>query len=417
MKFNPYLISFALVLCISLFFACTSDLGLPPSPDKFVEPSSGSVSQDWCVSSVMGLCQLPVDDHCPAGWDLTSYCPYNSSSSSNARSSSSNNVGPNSSSSSNEVSSSSSFIDLGLIGDFEFRNFDYSSGSSKIYFLNTGNMHSSTTGAGGSGKLYNTLKITNAVAANCDTAITIEATIGSTIINIPFVTPPLTSQVTVPGELTAHAVATCDGKKDTLRTTTATVVSDPTLTDCPAQILPSKYVAKTKKEYVKGLISLRDNYGRCNDVTYTPGNNADSLNFANLAGLQTPSLNVTASVQCNGGVTVTPRNCPVSDVVVADNYFKFNHIDDPKESISLGTTVIELLDGYGDGGDKVADKFGCNSDGGTKNKYKLNNGAFVDVGSWKEVQISAYPPSYKENGNRFLVEATGGNLKCIVAEW
>jgi len=421
MKIFSHYMLFIAVLCISLFFACTSNIELPLSPDeKFGVPSSGSVLHYWCVSEDLRQCQEPVDDHCPDdSWNLVSNCRFNSSSSSNTGSSSSNNVGPNSSSSSDEVSSSSSSIDLGLTGDFEFRNFDYSKNGNRIYWLNTGNMHSSTTGAGGNGKLYNTLKITNAVAANCDTAITIEATIGSTIINIPFVTPPATSQVTVPGELTAHAVATCDGKKDTLRTTTATVVSDPTLTDCPAQILPSTYVAKTKKEYVKGLISLRDNYERCNDVIYAPGNNADSLNFAALpAGPQTPSLNITASVQCTGGVTVTHKNCPVSGVVVADNYFKFDHEGGTKESISNGTTVIEVLDGY----DKIqggviigkapVTRLGCelNPAGSGELSIKINGGATI-TNYWVEATL----PAYATNGNRILLEKiTPSPAVCIV---
>ncbi|MDR2554533.1 MAG: hypothetical protein LBC64_03810 [Fibromonadaceae bacterium] len=425
MKFNLYLVSLAIALCISLFFACTSELELPPSPDEYVEPPSSSVSQDYCVSDTEKQClPAPEDGHCSDGWHLLSYCPYNNSSSSNTGSSSSNNIG---SSSSSDNSSSSNSIIL-VTGDFDFRLFGNSASSNRIYFLNTTNVYVSIT-EGGNGKLLSTLAITDAAAAaGCDDDIAYKITGGGlTDADIPVSRPPAPSptglRFTEPGEITAVAVVTCNDEEIILKEVTARVVPDPTLTACPAQILPSTYVAKTKKEYVKDIISVRDDLGeRCGDVTYALGTSpttspdSDSLSFAsNTIPTGQRDLTITASVQCTG-VTVPSRSCPVS-VFVANNYIKFEDID-VRKPFSTGTTVIELLDTYGSGPNPPsADKFGCGSPSISSVQFKLNNGAGQTIGSWKEVQISTYPPDYKTNGNRILVEMIGGTAECLVATW
>lgn len=353
MKFNLYFISLAIALCISLFFACTSELELPVHPDNYVEPSSSSVSQDWCVSDTQ--CRpAPVDGHCDDGWNLASYCSYSSSSSGNTGSSSSNNVGSNSSSSGDNSSSSSSIILA--TGDFDFRIFSNDNKSGRIYFLNTTNVYVTTNANGGNGKLLSTLtKTAAAIAAGCgDIAYKITGG-GFTNENVPISKQPAEPSptgliFTESGEITAVAVITCNDEEIIWGEVTARVVPDPTLTACPAQILPSTYVAKTKKEYVKDLISVRDDLGRCSDVTYALGTSTtistDSLNFAAYSGQQN-NLNITARVTCNGvTAALAPVSCPIS-VFVADRYIEFVECKKTKEAttptytFSTGTTIFD----------------------------------------------------------------------------
>jgi hypothetical protein len=198
-------------------------------------------------------------------------------------------------------------------------------------------MHVSSTPTGTS-QLYNSLSITNSEAALCG-QISIEIT-GGGLTSIAG--EPNQTRTAAIGTITAKAVATCNGAKVELATATATVVDDPILTACPTPTLPFNYVAKTKQEPVSGLISLDHNYGRCGNVAYALGSSSstDFLNFAAYSGQQ--NLNVTASVSCASGVTVTSRSCPIS-VFVADRHIEgfIECNETPHFSLSTGTTIFE----------------------------------------------------------------------------
>lgn len=381
MKTLFHCIPLAAVLCVSLFFACSSDLELPVSPDKLV----------MCAYEEEKVCGPLDNGKCHDGGKLVQACPYGSSNSGDGSSSSggggsSSSIG-GSSSSGGASSSSGNYISPEIEGDFKFRHPDYDS-SSIIYYLGTNNMYVSATPSseGGLGKLYNSpLKITNADEAGCGD-ITIEVTGLEGLTTMPTRTeaPATVSQ---PGKIIAYAVAICAGKKDTLRIDSATVVPDPTFSEC---IFPSTYVWKDEH-----LVEVNNTYGRCTDATYSP------------AAYTVGQTSIIASCGTH------TKTCSLPGVIVATNHIKLNSIDTQRELFSTGTTVIELLDDY-DG--KVADKFACGTKTGTP-QFKLNNGALQSVGSWKEVQISAYPPDYRTNGNRVLVEITGGTAECLIATW
>jgi len=99
----PCSIPLAVVLCASLFFACTSDLEMPPptlpidesssslssSSDEYSSsstdvPSSSSAEElmKYCVYSETRLCFLTSQTKCPAGGELSDFCPFPTPSSS-----------------------------------------------------------------------------------------------------------------------------------------------------------------------------------------------------------------------------------------------------------------------------------------------------------------------------------------------
>jgi hypothetical protein len=343
MKFNSYHVFLAVLLCISLFFSCTSNIELPPHPDSFVEPGGSSSS-------------------------LT----YNSSS--NEESSSSTG---SSSSSSPDIPSSSSIPEPEITGFFEFRNFDYSSSSSKIYFLGTSI----------SSKIHNTLAIINTDEAECD-AIVIEVTGGGLT--------GMTGVVIETGEISASAVATCHGEKITLQTATATVVSDPVFSECA---LPSTYVYKS--ESVKNLVTVENNYGRCANIEYAP------VNYPSSASTMPQIFSTTASC---GSFTKTCSGLNIA--AVAENYLPFDH-EGEKVPIFNGTMVIEMLDGYDRYGTMTpVTKIGCeNNPAGTGQiSFKLNGGTTF-TNYWQEAEL----PSYATNGNRVLLEKVSTlPAQCVV---
>jgi hypothetical protein len=348
MRFKSYHIQLTAVFCILLFFSCTSNIELPPHPDSFVEPG-----------------------------DSSSSLAYNSSSSGGSSSSVDG-------SSSSNVSSSNSIPAPQVTGSFEFTDFDYSSSSSKIYFLRTDI----------SSKLSNTLEIINADAAECGD-IAVEITGGG--LNAAWV-------VEEPGEIIAYAVATCDGKKDTLKTTKATVVPDPTFSECT---LPSTYVYKN--EPIKNLVTVVDNnYGRCADVTYNPDT------YPN------PTYSSPASATAQDFITTvscgsTTKICSWSKGITVANYY----VDFLKEDVhykitNSGSTVIKMPIT-----NPLQNRLGCeytSPPGGTSNivfTLTVNGNKVNSVGSqpyW--TNSSTFDPSYTTNGDRILFETQNSGLEC-----
>jgi len=345
MKFFPYYMVLAIAFGISLFFACSADLELPVDPDHFVEQGP----QGYCVYDGIEGCFPLENGQCLDGGHKVTSCPNSSSSEEGSSSSAAlNNSSSSTGGSSSGGYSSSSSSSSGLIpppkindGFFGFRNFDYDSSGSKIYFLKTNNMYESHTEDGNS-KFFNTLDITNKVEAKCD-SIKTEVTGLKGYTSMPI--PPTPAVVDTVGKIIAYAVVTCNGKKDTLATDTAMVVDDPVLVgDCPSLPL---HVAKGKKEFVEG-ISLKDNYGRCGAVNYTLGGTSspDSITISNIGPSGTQSLSIVAGVSCSStpSVTVAPKQCPTS-VFVADRYIGVVTCGETAPNtftLSTGTNLFEF---------------------------------------------------------------------------
>jgi len=94
-KLSPRFVSLAAVLCVSLFFSCTSDVEILPPPPQTGNTSSGS-EQVWsyCVYPEVQLCYQGSYSTCPGGGILSNNClftdePSSSSPGGNATASSS----------------------------------------------------------------------------------------------------------------------------------------------------------------------------------------------------------------------------------------------------------------------------------------------------------------------------------------
>ncbi|MDR2593956.1 MAG: fibrobacter succinogenes major paralogous domain-containing protein [Fibromonadaceae bacterium] len=76
MKTFPYLIPFAVVFCIPLFFSCTPDIE-PLSPPEQGKLSSSSVNESvkYCVYQEVQQCIQTSQTKCPAGGELSDFCP------------------------------------------------------------------------------------------------------------------------------------------------------------------------------------------------------------------------------------------------------------------------------------------------------------------------------------------------------
>jgi len=76
-KFRHFFLPLATLLCISLFFSCSSDVKMPPAPEE--EPLQ---TWDYCVYQLIQLCDQGPYSACQGtGGELSNTCPYSSSSS------------------------------------------------------------------------------------------------------------------------------------------------------------------------------------------------------------------------------------------------------------------------------------------------------------------------------------------------
>jgi len=279
-------------------------------------------------------------------------------------------------------------------GTFIFRNFDYSSSSSKIYFLRTNNMYESTTASPtGTGKLYNTLAITNATAALCGN-ITTEVT-GDVLSSMPK-SQETAATVNSTGEIIVKAVATCNGTKVVLASDTATVVPDQTLSDC---VLPT-YVYRN--EPVRDLVTVENNYGRCANVTYS------SSSYPNSASSTARNFSTRASC---GGVS---KECSGS-IIVASYYVDFVKEDTHYPVANRGTTVIKMPEKELEKNNRL----GCEYTGSNYEKPNIVFSVTVNgiksnsIGSQNHWTNSAkFLTDYTTNGNRVLFETQNEGLEC-----
>ena len=440
-----------LALLAVLFFACSNDgLDVKTPGKQFCSVSEQgqskcyNVSADICIAiggEVVGNCSLEISSS-SAGIDVEESSSSgeggdgdssssgeggdgdssssgegeigDSSSSGEVGGSSSSEVvaGPSSSggvevSSSSEVvvpsSSSLSMPEPIVSGVFEFRNFNYSSSSSKIYFLPANNMYvSSSPPPSGQGKLYSTLAITNAVDADCGN-ITVEVTGGGLPAIMPSAQPGETANIA--GDITATAVANCNNVKKELAVATATVVPNAAFGDC---VLPSIYVYRN--EPVRDLVVVENNYGRCPTIRYTP------QNYPNSASSNATTFSTTAS--CQGGTLTGNRVCSGLSINVAQNNLQINHTN--FFSASSGSTVIEIdlpvlpekigcrggqwvngcIDSLPGGNDPPALSTHCGYFSFLINKVSVPGRYYADT------EIDA--ASYSNNGNRILLESNQG---------
>jgi len=388
MRLYPYYILLAIAFSITLFFACTPELDIPVDPDHFVEQTVCPEVDGWCDNKA-GKCYRPECGKCNLTDVWVPDCPYVSSSSKGSSSS----VSGSSGSSSSSVASSSSSLAINVTGSFEFRNPDYDSSGSKIYFLKTDSMFASSTVS--TSKLLNSLVITGSTC----TPITIEVTGTAGLTTMP-TSNPSTSPVTKDGGIRATAVTTCNGEKIILKTDSATVVPDPTFSDeC---ILPSYYVYKN--ETVKDLVTVEDIYGRCkaSGITYSPSTYPSSVS--------TTAQNFSTTASC-GPATKT---CSwTSKIIVASNYVEFLK-KDTHYKVSSGSTVIQMPIT-----DPLQNRLGCeyaNPPGGTANiVFKLTvNGFEVNQNGNQNWWVNSFKfePTYTTNGNRILFETQNNGLEC-----
>jgi len=308
------------------------------------------------------------------------------------------------SSSSHSSSSSGPHIPEPIVtGEFVFRNFSYSSGSSGVYYLNT-SMHTSANDVGTS-NLHNSLVISNKNDAICGD-ITIEIS-GGGLTSIPGV--PNQIYTSAEGQITAIAVATCNETRKELKTATATVVPDPVWT-CS---LPSSYIHKD--ESITNAVSIEHNYDRCNNGTaaYSLDGTtfAASLNLASRAG---QTLNITSRLQCSG--VQQQKACSPTPIYVAENIQSIGHTNNFSVSSNGGTIIVISFSGV------LPHKVGCN--GGawangcvdTQDMPILNthcgyfsfniNKTQVLGRYWGDTSLDI--ENYSNNGNRILFETNQG---------
>jgi len=152
------------------------------------------------------------------------------------------------------------------------------------------------------------------------------------------------------------------------------------------------YVAKTKKEYIKNLVSLEGNTVGCGNITYTLGSSSsslgDSISFAAYSAGSTQNLTITARVTCLGQVPpVLTESCPIS-VVVADKFATIETCHNPRVQIGPGTTTVEITCVNGEPPTTTpANTFGCDCPGpgedwSESNIFTINGNKASGSGCW-----------------------------------
>jgi len=227
------------------------------------------------------------------------------------------------------------------------------------------------------------------------------------------------------GTVEAVAVATCNGKEVELKNVTATIVANPSLSDC---VLPSTYLHKG--DILTNLATINDNYGRCTvdyDVaSFSPSSSSVSkppvgatLPLTNYSG---KTITVRAQAKCTGVTTTpSPKNCPATAAAVAENYVQFTKDDDsnPKELFSKGFTVIGMKMTITQTG--IGCEYSDSNQNGKPNVVFYITTPAGRVGSegsptgkqpWWTTLTPMLPANYTSNGNRILFETQNEGLQC-----
>jgi len=408
------------LLCVVLlgivFFACSDnslDLGvkepalincLVPESDGVVERCY-KVSEDVCdkvgtvVADAACLIYESSSSESSSSTGLSSSSGGGGSSSSDSSGSSSSETDGGSSSSlqssSSTIPSSSSRIEkpdeMILSGNFYFRKFDFTTNGVGGYYITKGIYASASDTNTAAAPLHHSLTITNATTLGCG-SIGIEVDGGGPNFTIPFGSSIPGNNPSEIGTITAYAVATCDGIKYTLKSTTAIIEAEnyippPEWSECsiPKYVLTNEPIAD-----LKFISVINDEEDDCSITYLIGGSPATTLDIA--AGTQ--SLSITASPSCNNLIdtTCTKNVTAVSEIIIFEIE---NDVD-----MSTGTTYIEVPDN--------ANVFGCT---GPEDQisFSIDGIPADDVHNAWWTQISL---DIQNNGNRIKFETQEEGLRC-----
>jgi len=196
-------------------------------------------------------------------------------------------------------------------------------------------------------------------------------------------------------------------------------LAPPSFSECSP--FPSPYyVAKTKKEYIGDLVSLKGNTDGCGNITYalTQQSNSisitgDTISFAGVSSSSSRTINIRASVQCGTGAPLT-KECSI-DVVVADNFAKIETCHNPRVPVGPGKTTVEITCSDGN---TPAQTIGCDcasppntntDDWSATNMFTVNGTKAQGSGCWATAPI---PAAVVVGINRVLIEYTK-EIKCV----
>jgi len=155
------------------------------------------------------------------------------------------------------------------------------------------------------------------------------------------------------------------------------------------------------------FISIVNNNGRCSGtITYrlnSASSNATNLNYSSSAIGTTSTLNITASVTCSSGITLSPKTCS-KQVTVAD-YVKFSEVS-TDVFLKSGKTIVDI-------GGVPANMFGCqardNSTNPSPNPFDGKTSFILD-GKTVSVTDDRWWVKTAITGNRMLFESNNANV-------
>ncbi|MCL2206768.1 MAG: hypothetical protein FWB90_01580 [Fibromonadales bacterium] len=337
-----------------------------------------------------------------------------SSSSSNAEiasSSSSSNIEIVNSSSSVVVLSSSSresnVPDPIKTGKFEFRFFDYSSNSNKIYFFNSSNMRESQSDNNGtaasSGKLLNTLDVSNKTEAACVGEIIVKSTLGGTVYDIPKRGESGTgAAINRAGPLISKAYMMCDGIEKEIASTAAEVVANPSW---DANCKFPTYVGIN--ENIRNVATLNDNYGRCN-IRYSPNN------YPNTASSPPAPTTFSTTASCTSGVSES-KSCQGS-VTVVQNVVSTKPECGGAESLRFdvpsGYSVLDV-NCYRPEDNTKPSILACWTDNNTSTSFTIN-GTSRSFHNFNQYDILEGGAKVEEGFRALIYKQSTGSIRCAV---
>jgi hypothetical protein len=285
---------------------------------------------------------------------------------------------------------------------FRFRNFDYSSSGSRVFFFDR-HIYAANSPDGTGSALYQNLQTDE----SCN-EVSIEVS-GGGLTSIPTGTGG-SNYPTIEGPITAYAVATCNGSKVTLAITTAEIYEKEENIPPPPIAAPvwecsiPPYVGNTENmgKFLTLKMDENDDPSRCAGIRYS----ASSVTVGTGR-----TITITTTGTCTGAPAAPAApSCTRSNVTVATNYVYFDHNDEPKYIINRNSnTVIEIAPELSPNG------FGCEYASSTGNNtgnisFSLNGTTCSQNQSW---WTSCNLPAYAANGNRVLFNANlTGDLAC-----